>query len=280
MADVQLENGYIRIATDLGYAMTRTRISGEEGQIFWTILMKTFGFNKTEDEIALSQFEKLTNISKPHIIRAMKKLKDKNMINIAKNGKQSNIYSIVKDFDLWKPLPKKVILPKKEIIIAKKGNKPLPKKEHTIDSKDINNIIDKKKVTTFSSDDSPYKLSLLLLQEIIKENPLSRLDSLSTTEKERTVQSWAKDIALLTGKDNQKPSTVEEVIKWATHDNFWRANILSAKKLREKWDTLTAQMNKGDNHGSHKGNNKPNRATDTIIYSQELMDKYSPSQDK
>jgi hypothetical protein len=33
------------------------------------------------------------------------------------------------------------------------------------------------------------------------------------------------------------------VINWATSDPFWQANILSTKKLREKFDQLAAKMN-------------------------------------
>ena len=93
--------------------------------------------------------------------------------------------------------------------------------------------------------DDAYKLSNLLFEEIIKNNPYTRLKS---ANKEQTTARWAKDIDLLIRKDKQEPSTVEEVIRWSQQDGFWGANILSGNKLREKWDTLTAQKKR--RHGN------------------------------
>jgi len=43
---------------------------------------------------------------------------------------------------------------------------------------------------------------------------------------------------LLLDADNRKPAQVRHVIEFATTDSFWKANILSAAKLREKFDQL------------------------------------------
>jgi hypothetical protein len=97
------------------------------------------------------------------------------------------------------------------------------------------------------------RLGELLFSEIIKENSKSRLANQNTAAKEKTITGWALDIEKLIGIDKQEPSTVEEVIFFATHDDFWGANILSGKKLREKWDTLTMKMKqKGHKNGNTK----------------------------
>ena len=44
------------------------------------IFIKTYGWKKKEDWIALSQFQSMTGISKPSIIRALNKLFTKNII--------------------------------------------------------------------------------------------------------------------------------------------------------------------------------------------------------
>lgn len=93
----------------------------------------------------------------------------------------------------------------------------------------------------FDKQDMPYILSELLLNEILKNNPKSRLHNLDDTGRKGKIRKWAQDIDLLLRIDKQGPSTVEEVIKFATSDSFWKANILSGKKLREKWDTLVVQ---------------------------------------
>ena len=51
-----------------------------------------------------------------------------------------------------------------------------------------------------------------------------------------------KDAArLLLDKDGRTPEQVMAAIDYATTDEFWRANIRSMSKLREKYDTLRAQ---------------------------------------
>ena len=60
MTTPQLENGYIKIATELYDALCGIRIPGEARQVFDVILRKTYGWNKKKDAIALSQFVEAT----------------------------------------------------------------------------------------------------------------------------------------------------------------------------------------------------------------------------
>ena len=73
-ASPQLENGFIRIATEIFSALGRYRIPGEERQILDCILAKTYGFNKKVDRISLSQFVEFTEVLKPNIISSIKSL--------------------------------------------------------------------------------------------------------------------------------------------------------------------------------------------------------------
>lgn len=43
---------------------------------------------------------------------------------------------------------------------------------------------------------------------------------------------------LLIDRDKHDPQEIREVIDWATSDQFWRSNILSMAKLRDKFDQL------------------------------------------
>lgn len=53
-----------------------------------------------------------------------------------------------------------------------------------------------------------------------------------------TVELWSSVIDLMLRVDRRPASEVEEVIKFCQRDQFWRSNILSAGKLREKYDQL------------------------------------------
>lgn len=132
MASPQLENGYIKIATEIWEALTSIRISGEARQVLDFIIRKTYGWGKKEDKISLSQFALATKISKISVIKAINKLISMNLIT-KKGNQNTNSYKFNKDFSSWKPLPKKVI-------ITKKGNMSLPKKVHTINTNTINTI--------------------------------------------------------------------------------------------------------------------------------------------
>lgn len=129
MANPQVKDGFTRIANEVLEALAKLRIPGEANQVLLFIARKTWGYQKKVDSIPLSQFCVATGISKAHIIRAVSTLQKMNLIFIAKegNGKVSK-YRINKDFDTWKPLPKKGTLPRMAMSVAKEGNESLPKK--------------------------------------------------------------------------------------------------------------------------------------------------------
>lgn len=54
--------------------------------------------------------------------------------------------------------------------------------------------------------------------------------------------SWAESIRLMRERDSHTIEEIKAVFIWANSDNFWRTNILSPSKLRDKFATLHAQM--------------------------------------
>ena len=67
--------------------------------------------------------------------------------------------------------------------------------------------------------------------------------------KKPNLESWAKEIRLMRERDNRNYQDMEKVFVWARNDNFWQGNILSAKKFREKYDQLVAQMGRNQYQG-------------------------------
>jgi hypothetical protein len=55
-------------------------------------------------------------------------------------------------------------------------------------------------------------------------------------------ERWRTEARLLLDRDKRPPEEVRAVITWATSDTFWKANILSIPKLREKYDQLRLAM--------------------------------------
>ncbi len=129
----QKENGYTPIANEIMDALARIRIPGEARQLLDVILRKTYGWNKCEDAISLSQFVEFTGIKKPNVCRNLNKLLGMNII-IKKDNDWCVTYGLQKIYSKWKPLSKKITLSKKIISVIKKDNKSLSKKIHTKES--------------------------------------------------------------------------------------------------------------------------------------------------
>ena len=52
---------------------------------------------------------------------------------------------------------------------------------------------------------------------------------------------WADAERLMLERDKRDRSETERLIRWCQADEFWRANILSMPKFREKYDQLRLQ---------------------------------------
>ena len=99
---------------------------------------------------------------------------------------------------------------------------------------------DKKKRMVFSFDSIEYELSKLLLIEI-RKNDENFLASNPDAEAP-SLQRWALQIDRLLRLDHRPPEEIRQVIVFAQTSSFWRSNILSGQKLREKYTTLLLQM--------------------------------------
>jgi hypothetical protein len=57
--------------------------------------------------------------------------------------------------------------------------------------------------------------------------------------------------------DGRSPPEIEAVIRWSQTDPFWRNNILSPAKLREKWPQLVLKMNDAQGIKAWKPSREP-----------------------
>ena len=55
MANPQKEDGYTAIANDIMDALIASELSGQDFKVSLLIIRKTYGFNKSEDAVSLSQ---------------------------------------------------------------------------------------------------------------------------------------------------------------------------------------------------------------------------------
>lgn len=83
--------------------------------------------------------------------------------------------------------------------------------------------------TKYSDDSNEVKLANYLYKLIQRNNPKA---------KKPNIQSWARDVDLMIRKDNRTVEEIKSVIDYCQNDRFWYSNILSTKKLRDKFDML------------------------------------------
>jgi hypothetical protein len=128
-----------------------------------------------------------------------------------------------------------------------------------------NKEINKENVTS----DDARRLSELLKTLILQNNPIAKVPD--------DINKWAKDIDLMISKEKRPPDAIESVIRFSQSDNFWKGNILSANKLREKFDQLFVKMNTefrtlkkdGGQNGTNQQNNKKLQSTAELVTANE-----------
>jgi len=192
------------------------------------IIRKTYGYNKLEDAIALSQFTDATGMNKPAVCRALSGLKDKKIVIIKKDNKRITTYRINKKYRTWKSLSKRIMLSKEITTVIKKGNNRYQKGD-----------IQKKKETItkerYSINSIEIQLSIYLYKLMLKNNP---------KVKKPNYQKWAEHIDKAMRVDKRTEEELTFIIKWSQDDDFWKSNILSTNKLRKHFDRMFVKSGK------------------------------------
>lgn len=116
----------------------------------------------------------------------------------------------------------------------------------------------RKQKPVYDKDSVHYKFAEYLLGKIIEWKPNFKKPS------EANLQSWADSFRLMMEQDGREKRSIFTVIDWATQDSFWQKNILSADKLRNKFDELEGKA-KGDRQHGGKGKESSRRGRDDLI---------------
>ncbi|MFA5323413.1 MAG: replication protein [Smithella sp.] len=109
MASPQKENGYTAIANEIMDALIASNLSGQDFKIALLILRKTYGFNKNEDVVPLSQMSKATNMHHIRCSQVVGRLQLMKILTVTENinglGKK---YKFNKDFEQWGTVNKNI----------------------------------------------------------------------------------------------------------------------------------------------------------------------------
>ena len=97
------KKGFMRVPNDIAEAIIAAPLTANELKVLIVIMRQTFGFNRAEKDISISQIQKITGLAKGGISAALTKLKNKNIIKSEKQAKNKpQIVSINTNVIEWK----------------------------------------------------------------------------------------------------------------------------------------------------------------------------------
>ena len=238
MADPQLENGFTQIANELLDALARTRIPGQQRQVFDFIMRRTYGFKKKAVELTFADIARGTGMSRFHAKRAVEELAGKHILRSNIGTETGKTFSINKDFSEWAHVPKKERRSNIGTELFQKRNAGI--KEVFVDKENL------KKTSCAKFEQKHLELARHLARLIKKHCPKN------ITIKPSCGAQWADTFRLMEIRDGQDGKgipldEIKEVIDWAFADDFWYAQIQSAGSVRKHWNQLITKMDTSKN---------------------------------
>lgn len=103
MASPQTEDGYLRISLELLEQLYASPLSGAEFRVALFIMRKTWGWQKKEDFISISQVQKAAGLSRKGAVENLNKLVTKRLLVVTKRKLPNaiNTYQFNKNYDEW-----------------------------------------------------------------------------------------------------------------------------------------------------------------------------------
>lgn len=218
MANPQIKYGYTRIANEILEEIMKLNLNGTQFRLVLAIWRYTYGFQRKTNEMSISFLAKLINANRTQINRELSILIDRNIITVNSVGsKGARVMGFNKNYKEWdEQLPTKEFVPE------------IPNQEKAV------------KKLKYDEENTYYKMAVYFHEKVAV---VANDAGISHLIKKSNLQTWADDMRKLVELDQVDKLLAKQVMDWVTQDAFWRTNILSAKKLREKFMELAIKMN-------------------------------------
>ena len=169
----------------------------------------------------------MLGISRQRFNKHRKLLEDKGYITIKKNRTPegswgNNVYTL-------ETLPRSQNLTSDNLTSDNPTSGNVTTNNNTFNNNTINNNTKSTSRSKLKFETHHLKLAELLYKEILHNNP---------QHKKPNLESWANDFRLMMEIDKREGKEIQELILFSQSHDFWYKNILSAGKLREKYDVL------------------------------------------
>ena len=236
MAGPQKENGFTPVANEIIEKVIGTQFPATHLKVILMCWRYTYGFSRKEAKLSETYISKATGISKRYVSSAMKDLIDTKVLIVVKepNYTSPRIIKFNKDYDQWEC--RSTVQQMKYGSTGEAQNSTTGEVQfNTTDElqfhqeRKIKNNIKAMSEKNFGKESQEFILASKLYGLILENNPKAKKPNLN---------KWCSDFDLMLRVDDRSIEDVIRVMEWCQHDSFWKSNILSAGKLREKYDQL------------------------------------------
>lgn len=237
MSKVKNEN-YITI---LGFMVNELKLKGNELLIYAII----YGFSQNQEskfEGSLQYLADWINGTKQTVIACLKSLTEKGLIEkeeiflngikfcryIVKKfewGSQNSLMGVVKNFE--------------------RGSQNFLPNNNIYNNNIYNNI--NNNVPSFEKETKEYSKDAIEISQFLYNSCQENDSKFFRTE--RQLDQWTSDIEKLNRIDKRDYVEIWQVMKWCRNNTFWKPNIMSGSKFRQKYEMLLQQM-KNDKRGN------------------------------
>ncbi|CAM3878252.1 replication protein [Cohnella lubricantis] len=248
-------NRFTKISNELLEHVPRFRFNGTQLRLLLVIWRYTYGFRRKEHEFTLSFLSEAIGAARSQVDREVTALIERNVLEVLSGGSgRPRVLRFNKDFDAWLERPPKA---------PAKKRKPPPSPSPPRRGRG-------KKPEQYSADNTYYRMASYFHKKIVAM--AANIDFNHSSIAKADLQKWAEDFRKLVEIDKvTDKQLIRDVIDWVTADSFWQTNVLSAKKLREKFGELALKMKAaGVRSGGKGGGNKS--AIDRIAKAQEWIE--------
>jgi phage replication O-like protein O len=247
MASPQTKNGYTKVANEILETISKTDLNGTQLRIVLVVWRYTYGFGRKQHELSLAFLSEALDTRKSHVDKELTALIDRKIISVVGVGsRRGRVLSFNKNYEEWQVRPTDV------------GHQPSSTNSRTSSSCNSStipsyNCSTKKEITkekykkntrqqkTYDEDNTYFKMALYFFDKVSVVASEAGVEHLI---KKANLQKWADEFRKLVELDGvEDKKQILTVMDWVTQDPFWRTNVLSAKKLREKFGELAIKMN-------------------------------------
>lgn len=247
MANPQTEKGYTKVANEILERIMKTDLNGTQFRLAMAIWRYTYGYSRKAHELSLTFLSEAIATRKSHVDRELNALIDRKIVSVVGVGKgRSRVLKFNKNYDEWKERPTPVghqssshdSRTTSSTNCSTETSHSCSTKKEKIKEKYKKNTRQPK---TYAEESTYFKMALYFFEKV---SVVAEEAGIQHLLKKVNLQKWADDFRKLVELDEvSDKKQILALMDWVTADSFWRTNILSAKKFREKYLELVVKMN-------------------------------------